>query len=62
MRIQDPGWKELRSGIRDAGWKKFGSGIWDKHPGSVTLTIPYSTNGQLVGCIPCIVYDNAFHS
>jgi hypothetical protein len=23
--------------IMDPGWKKVGSGIWDKHPGSATL-------------------------
>jgi hypothetical protein len=25
--------------IRDPGWKKVGSGIRDKHPGSVTLLV-----------------------
>jgi hypothetical protein len=53
MRIQDPGWKKVRSGIRDPGCKKFGSRIWDlgwkkldpgsrmqeKHPGSEKLEI-----------------------
>jgi hypothetical protein len=37
MRIRDPGWKQLRSGIRDLGWKKLRSGIRDKHLGSATL-------------------------
>ncbi len=53
MRIQNPGWKKFRSGIRDPGWKNFdpgsgiqdgknsdpGSRIWDKHPRSAKLVI-----------------------
>jgi hypothetical protein len=47
MRIRDPGWEKVGSGmgkirIRDGknsepGWKKLGAGIRDKHPGSSTL-------------------------
>ena len=33
----DPGSGMETVRIRDPGWKKVGSGIWDKHPGSATL-------------------------
>jgi hypothetical protein len=33
--------------IRDPGWKKVGSGIWDKHPGSATLAVPVQSIGGL---------------
>jgi hypothetical protein len=37
MRIRDPGSGMETVRIRDPGWKKVGSGIRDKHPGSATL-------------------------
>jgi hypothetical protein len=35
---EDPGSGMETVRIRDPGWKKVGSGIRDKHPGSATLT------------------------
>jgi hypothetical protein len=35
---EDPGFRMETVRIRDPGWKKVGSGIRDKHPGSATLT------------------------
>ncbi len=35
---EDPGSGMETVRIRDPGWKKVGSGIQDKHPGSATLT------------------------
>ena len=35
--IRDPGSGMETVRIRDPGWKKVGSGIRDKHPGSATL-------------------------
>jgi hypothetical protein len=35
--FEDPGSGIERVRIRDPGWKKVGSGIRDKHPGSATL-------------------------
>jgi hypothetical protein len=37
MRIRDPGSGMETVRIRDPGWKKVASGIRDKHPGSATL-------------------------
>jgi hypothetical protein len=34
---EDPGYGMETVRIRDPGWKKVGSGIRDKHPGSATL-------------------------
>jgi hypothetical protein len=34
---EDPGSRMETVRIRDPGWKKVGSGIRDKHPGSATL-------------------------
>jgi hypothetical protein len=39
MRIRDPGSGMETVRIRDPGWKKVGSGIRDKHPGSATLLL-----------------------
>jgi hypothetical protein len=39
MRIRDPGSGMETVRIRDPGWKKVGSGIRDKHPGSATLVL-----------------------
>jgi hypothetical protein len=37
---EDPGSGMETVRIRDPGWKKVGSGIRDKHPGSATLISP----------------------
>ncbi len=37
MRIRDPEWRQVGSGIRDGKKSDPGSGIRDKHPGSATL-------------------------
>ncbi len=36
---EDPGSGMETVRIRDPGWKKVGSGIRDKHPGSATLAV-----------------------
>jgi hypothetical protein len=36
---EDPGSGMEKVRIRDPGWKKVGSGIRDKHPGSATLAV-----------------------
>ncbi len=41
---EDPGSGMETVRIRDPGWKKVGSGIRDKHPGSATLIVQYSRN------------------
>jgi hypothetical protein len=43
----DPGSGTETVRIRDPGWKKVGSGIRDKHPGSATLFVIESGSGQL---------------
>jgi hypothetical protein len=40
---EDPGSGMETVRIQDPGWKKVGSGIRDKHPGSATLQIPIKT-------------------
>jgi hypothetical protein len=46
MRIWDPGSGMETVRIRDPGWKKVGSGIRDKHPGSTTLPKIMNTEPQ----------------
>jgi hypothetical protein len=45
MRIRNPGSGMETVRIRDPGWKKVGSGIRDKHPGSETLVSPSTYTG-----------------
>jgi hypothetical protein len=44
---EDPGSGMETVRIRDPGWKKVGSGIRDKHPGSATLTLLYFGDSML---------------
>jgi hypothetical protein len=41
---EDPGSGMETVRIRDPGWKKVGSGIRDKHPGSATLRVNMEIN------------------
>ena len=45
--FEDPGSGMETVRIRDPGWKKVGSGIRDKHPGSATLALTYSVPDPL---------------
>jgi hypothetical protein len=44
---EDPGSGMETVRIRDPGWKKVGSGIRDKHPGSATLVFGPSGSGSI---------------
>jgi hypothetical protein len=47
MRIRDLGSGMETVRIRDPGWKKVGSGIRDKHPGSATLMSRIYNTGRV---------------
>jgi hypothetical protein len=60
---EDPGSGMETVRIRDPGWKKVGSGIRDKHPGSATLhalTLYYFKYQPTYGCIKGTVSWDGF--
>ncbi len=52
---EDPGSGMDTVRIRDPGWKKVGSGIRDKHPGSATLAIYMNKNANLKIGMFCLI-------
>jgi hypothetical protein len=53
---EDPGSGKETVRIRDPGWKKVGSGIRDKHPGSATLMNPVFQLAYVPICVLKEVY------